>query len=116
MREVLWNVGCRGKEMSGGSYDYAYAVVERFASRMKPDSGGDRSDLRERFAEILDDVSAAMHAVEWVDSGDWVPGDEDEPIKRLLRFESAIRAHKAEFERLRLNPDPADYALWSVIR
>lgn len=63
--------------MSGGSYDYAYLIVEHFAERLE--SGrtidGRRTDsanclARLGFAAHLRKVAEAMKAIEWVDSYD----------------------------------------------
>ena len=63
--------------MSGGSYNYAYQGVEVFVAELR----GRYSDpMRRTLAEHLVKVAAAMRAVEWVDSGDFGPGDEHGPI------------------------------------
>lgn len=66
--------------MSGGSYNYAYSRVEDVADalRRSPDS------LRRAFATHLELVAKAMHDIEWVDSHNYVPGDEDEAIRAAL--------------------------------
>lgn len=101
--------------MSGGSYDYAYSKLERFIEDLRLADAEPATEERKRFAALLADVAVAMRAIEWVDSGDYAPGDEVDPIHRVLRHEDAIRKHKAEFERLGLNSDPADYDLWAVL-
>ena len=40
--------------------------------------------LRRAFSHHLVKVAAALKAIEWVDSGDWVPGDEDDAILAVL--------------------------------
>ncbi len=66
--------------MSGGSYEYAFHVVERFADALE--SGEDfnqrptedaNSHVRLGFAVHLRKVAAAMKAVEWEDSYDCSP-------------------------------------------
>lgn len=70
--------------MSGGSYNYAYEVVERFAEALEngvtfPDVHEARSTDCENnhdrvgFAAHLRKVAAAMKAIEWVDSYDCSP-------------------------------------------
>jgi hypothetical protein len=66
--------------MSGGSYEYAYAVVERFAEALEKGVNfegrhmEDANDLaRLGFAKHLWKVAAAMQAIEWEDSGDCSP-------------------------------------------
>jgi hypothetical protein len=63
--------------MSGGSYDYAYDVVERFAEALENGKTfQDRTPLdanshvRLGFAAHLRKVAAAMKAIEWSDSAD----------------------------------------------
>lgn len=67
--------------MSGGSYEYLYGRVEDAARQMVRRSA---TPARRAFAEHLVLVAKALHAVEWVDSCDWGPGDEDEAIKTVL--------------------------------
>ena len=69
--------------MSGGSHDYAYARVQEMADDMLMLSRGS-SGLRNAFARHLRKVAKAMHDIEWVDSGDYRPGDEDAAIRECL--------------------------------
>ena len=69
--------------MSGGEYDYAYARVEEFAQH--PNLA--RTPERRAFATLLSDVAEAMHDIEWVDSCDYSPGDENAAIERCLSKE-----------------------------
>ena len=62
--------------MSGGSYDYIYSRVETAASDITP-----TTPLRKLFKSHLFKVAKALHDIEWVDSGDCCPGDENESIK-----------------------------------
>ena len=66
--------------MSGGSYDYAYRHVEEFAR----DRRATDTPLRRAFRAHLVLVAKAMHDIEWVDSHNYVPGDEDEAIRAVL--------------------------------
>jgi hypothetical protein len=67
--------------MSGGSYAYAYDVVERFAEALERGETfmdgcptGEGSNLaRLGFAAHLRKVAAAMKAIEWEDSYDCSP-------------------------------------------
>ena len=101
--------------MSGGSYDYAFGRVYQFADDLEvhglkaPEPEADWQvyskserrwmtpeesapviakvkDLRAWFVEHLKLVSTAMHDIEWVDSGDYGPGDEVEALEK-------VRAH-----------------------
>ena len=65
--------------MSGGSYDYAYGKIEDLASDIRP-----TSPLRKAFKTHLRKVAKACHDIEWVDSSDCGPGDEDEAIRACL--------------------------------
>lgn len=67
--------------MSGGSYAFAFRVVERFADALEegttlPDytdarpTGCENNHDRIGFAVHLRKVAAAMKTIEWVDSGD----------------------------------------------
>ena len=69
--------------MSGGSHDYAYTRVEEFASHPSLHTTPDRR----AFAALLSDVAEAMHDIEWVDSSDYAPGDENAAIERCLSKE-----------------------------
>lgn len=66
--------------MSGGSWEYAYCKFEEVASRLKGDSDPMRCALGERVALI----AAAMHDIEWVDSGDYGKGAEKTAILAAL--------------------------------
>jgi len=44
----------------------------------------DNTELRKEFRMHLVVVAAALKAIEWVDSGDMSPGDEDEAIDQVL--------------------------------
>ena len=65
--------------MSGGSYGYAYGKIEDLAGDIRP-----TSPLRKAFKTHLHNVANACHDIEWVDSGDYGPGDEDEAIRACL--------------------------------
>lgn len=73
--------------MSGGSYEYAYLAVERFADAIEagrtydgfePECANDHARLG--FAAHLRKVAAAMKAIEWVDSGDCSPPHDTDAI------------------------------------
>ena len=74
--------------MSGGSYDYAYARVQSFAEELlrneDTEPSGDSSALRMQFVQHLYLVARAMQAIEWVDSCDRSPGDENQAILACL--------------------------------
>lgn len=64
--------------MSGGSMDYLYSKVLHCANFPL--------DTPERiaFAAHLKLVAQALHDIEWVDSGDYGPGDENAAIRACL--------------------------------
>lgn len=73
--------------MSGGSYEYAYCIVERFAEALERGetfegrpADGAGSHARIGFATHLRKVAAAMKAIEWEDSFDTSPPLADEAI------------------------------------
>jgi hypothetical protein len=65
--------------MSGGSYSYAYARIEDLATEIRG-----TSPLRRAFKAHLRKVAAACRDIEWVDSNDCAPGEEDEAIRACL--------------------------------
>jgi hypothetical protein len=90
--------------MSGGSMNYLYSKLE-YDANFKQDT-----PERRAFAKHLKLVAKALHDIEWVDSGDYGPGDDIEAIRACLRtgatleaaIEAAHEAHKtlrAELER-----------------
>lgn len=68
------------QRMSGGSYDYAFGRVNDMAEKLS----NDKSSLRRAFASHLRRVGTAMHAIEWVDSGDFGKGEDIDAIKEVL--------------------------------
>jgi hypothetical protein len=65
--------------MSGGSYEYRYYHVIQLADDIQP-----TTPLRKEFKKHLRKVADACHDIEWVDSGDYAPGDEDAAILKCL--------------------------------
>lgn len=70
--------------MSGGSMNYVYSKVETAASDIR--CNDHKTLLRLKFAELLDVVAQALHDIEWVDSSDYGPGDENEAIRRVYEI------------------------------
>ncbi len=64
--------------MSGGSMNYLYSRIELDATFEQ------NTTLRKAFAKHLELVCKALHDIEWVDSADYGPGDEDEAIRACL--------------------------------
>lgn len=80
--------------MSGGSMNYLYSKLEYEANFLA------NTPERRAFAAHLRKVVKALHDIEWVDSSDYVPGDENEAIRACLGdalvLEAAIeQAHDA---------------------
>lgn len=84
--------------MSGGSMQYLYTSVEyaRFDTH---------TTERRAFKKHLELVAKALHDIEWVDSGDYSEGDENDSIRACLSdtklLESAIEHAKEALEELR---------------
>lgn len=79
--------------MSGGSMNYLYRRVEDAADNIETGRDYDLYDdytprpvdpKRLAFAAHLRLVAKALHDIEWVDSGDCVPGDEHDAIDACL--------------------------------
>lgn len=83
--------------MSGGSMNYLYSKLEYDATFST------NTAERRAFRQHLALVAKALRAIEWVDSGDSGPGDENAAIRACLApgavLEAAIeRAHEAHRE------------------
>jgi hypothetical protein len=65
--------------MSGGIYEYFYSRVTQMADDLKAST-----PLRQAFRTHLRKVAKACRDIEWVDSGDKGPGDEDKAIRECL--------------------------------
>jgi hypothetical protein len=74
--------------MSGGSMDYLYSRVEDAYFRLD-------TPERRAFKAHLKKIAQALHAIEWVDSGDKGPGDETEAIRACLS-DGAVLAQVAD--------------------
>jgi hypothetical protein len=75
--------------MSGGSYDYAYHKVNDFADQLRRSDHYKTNPRRMAFAILLYKVSEAMKSIEWVDSCDYGPGDEDADINACFQMNSS---------------------------
>lgn len=71
--------------MSGGSMQYLYQRVRDTEFALD-------TPLRRAFARHLRLVAEALHDIEWVDSGDTSPGDEDRAIRACLGDAGALAA------------------------
>ncbi len=77
--------------MSGGSYEYAYGVVEQFADALEAgrtvqgrETENPNSLPRLAFARHLRSVAAATKAIEWVDSYDSSPPEDEHAIHAVI--------------------------------
>ena len=70
--------------MSGGSWDYFYSRCKDVAEELS----GESCPLRRAFGAHMLIVSEAMHAIEWVDSGDKGSGEEMDLIRKALGDDS----------------------------
>lgn len=77
--------------MSGGSYGYFYNRVELIADEIAP-----TTPLRRAFKAHLAKVARALHDIEWVDSGDSSPGQEDEALHACIGTEAELTQVVAE--------------------
>ena len=66
--------------------DYAFVRVRTAQELFEHDT-----PERKAFADHLDKVAKALHDIEWVESGDYEPGDENEAIRACIG-EEAIKA------------------------
>lgn len=72
--------------MSGGSMNYLYSKLEYEAEFRKD------TPERKAFAKHLKLVAKALHDIEWVDSGDYGPGDDTDAIRACLRSDAVLEA------------------------
>jgi hypothetical protein len=92
--------------MSGGSMNYLYSRLECDAN-FKRDT-----PERKAFAKQLALIIKALHDIEWVDSHDYGPGDENEAILACLQegavLEAAIEDAKLALKTLSIEIDRAE--------
>lgn len=83
--------------MSGGHYSYAYVRVLEFAEQLRSNIYSKvvkDSALRREFAGHLYNVSLAMKAIEWNDSGDG--DDQEEELIRICIQKQGENMREAE--------------------
>ena len=73
--------------MSGGSWDYVTYKFQDVADRLKEE----KDTLRRALGGHIELIVKAMRDIEWVDSGDYGPGDEVESIKKVLKSHKELR-------------------------
>jgi len=84
--------------MSGGSMNYLYSRISWEADFTKD------TPERKAFGDHLDLVIKALHDIEWVDSGNYSPGDENEAIRACLAGGEKLRAAAEEARRVLSTP------------
>lgn len=67
--------------MSGGSMDYLCFKVEEVAEQL---TDKENTPLQRAFGEHLKKVADALHDIEWVWSGDYGAGRDEEAIKKVI--------------------------------
>ena len=72
--------------MSGGSMNYLYSKIEYDATFAT------HTPERLAFKVHLAKVAKALHDIEWVDSGDKGPGDENAAIRACLQADAVLWA------------------------
>ena len=89
--------------MSGGSWNYFCYELEEVAERLSID----KCPHRKMFANHLEKCANALRSIEWVDSGDYGPGDELEDIAKCFNAEpisdvikEQLVMHKESVEKL----------------
>lgn len=80
--------------MSGGSWDYVYGQISDVASALKNDTctgrrlplplNEDQKHWRHKLSMQLEKISAALYAIEWVDSDDRSYPDDVDAIKKVF--------------------------------
>lgn len=78
--------------MSGGSMNYLYSKIECNANFSL------NTPERRAFDKHLKLVTKALRDIEWVDSGDSSPGDENEAILQCLSIERVLQSLIEEAE------------------
>lgn len=66
--------------MSGGSWDYFCYKMEEVSDRLI----NERNPIRRAFGRKMQLFAAAMHDIEWVDSGDYGRDEDEISIKAAL--------------------------------
>ena len=73
--------------MSGGSWDYFCYNLDQVADRLICEKG---NALRIAFGRHLKLCAEAMKSIEWVDSGDYGNGDDEDDIRKALGKDSDV--------------------------
>lgn len=76
--------------MSGGQYDYFFSKLSCFISDVRYNRDSPLTSKREQFLKLLELVEKACHDIEWVDSADMGPGDEDAALDAVFNFLKSV--------------------------
>lgn len=76
--------------MSGGQYDYFFSKLSCFISDVRYNRDSPLTPKREQFLKLLELVEKACHDIEWVDSADMGPGDEDAALDAVFNFLKSV--------------------------
>ncbi len=88
----------RRRGMSGGSYEYLCYKMEDAAQTLM---GKTQPPYRQAFGELMMRCAKAMHDVEWVDSCDKSPGDDEESIMKCISSSDVLRVTVQEAEKMK---------------
>lgn len=69
--------------MSGGSLEYFY-------QRVRDLEFSTNTPERKAFKKHLNLIAEALYAIEWVDSGDYGEGEENEPIMKCIKSHDVL--------------------------
>ena len=83
--------------MSGSSLNYFYSRLDGFLDEYR---GEFHTPLRKALYAKLKLAVQALHDMEWVDSGDYGPGDDVEAIKAFVEPEFVLETVKQEMKEL----------------
>lgn len=81
--------------MSGGSWNYICYQIEEIASSIYYQQNLP-TDLSKKLYQKINLLSIAMHDIEWVDSYDYSPGEEETAVKYFLGIELEKYLKKAK--------------------
>jgi hypothetical protein len=68
--------------MSGGAYEYVYLKIQEFTDNLELKN----NKRRVVFKKLLYLIATAAKDIEWVDSGDYREGDENESLDKIFSF------------------------------
>ena len=75
--------------MSGGSYNYFYSQLDNFIYEFSKNAS---SPERKAFLSHLILIKEAIHDIEWVDSGDSSPSQENKAIMKCISNQDILKS------------------------